>query len=353
MKILLTADPELPVPPKLYGGIERIVDSLVRGLKRRGHIIGLVAHRDSTSPVDILFPWPGLISQNKIDMVKNTVSLFASVKKFKPDVIHSFSRLFYLSPFFLSSIPKLMSYQRYPTLRTVHLATKLSKGSLHFTGLSDFICKIGEKAGGIWHRIYNFVDLEKYTFAPSVSTDAPLVFLSRVERIKGAHTAIQIAKKTGRRLLIAGNHGEKGNDGKYWKEEILPHLDKDGIEYVGPVDDTQKNILLGKALAMIVPIEWEEPFGIVFAESLACGTPVISCPRGALPEIVRNGIEGFLVNNIDEAISKVKNLNRIDRHKCRARVEQCFSAKVVVEQYENLYTTLMKSNQNKGERKIQ
>jgi glycosyltransferase involved in cell wall biosynthesis len=90
---------------------------------------------------------------------------------------------------------------------------------------------------------------------------------------------------------------------------------------------------------MIVPIEWEEPFGIVFAEALACGTPVISSPRGALPEIVRQGIDGYLVNNVDEACTAVDNLSRIDRRNCRKRVEECFSASVIVEQYEQLYQT--------------
>lgn len=97
---------------------------------------------------------------------------------------------------------------------------------------------------------------------------------------------------------------------------------------------------------MIVPIEWEEPFGIVFAEALACGTPVISCPRGALPEIVRQGIDGYLVNSVEEACAAVAKLSEIDRLNCRQRVEQCFSASAIVEQYEKLYFTLLKQKNN-------
>lgn len=342
MKILLTADPELPVPPKLYGGIERIVDLLVTGLQARGHTVGLVAHSDSTSPAKESFSWLGKRSQNKLDAVQNTFTLWSAVKQFQPDIVHSFSRILYLLPLLPSSVPKVMSYQRYPSHTTTSWGVKLAQGSLTFTGCSDYICKIGRNAGGVWHTIHNCVELEKYTFQPKVAPDAPLVFLSRVERIKGAHTAIAIAKKTGRNLIIAGNHATTGEAGKYWEQEIVPHLGKDGIEYIGAVNDVQKNELLGQAAAMIVPIEWEEPFGIVFAEALACGTPVISCPRGALPEIVRQGIDGYLINSIEDAVMAVEKLPDINRYNCRERVEKYFSADVIVEQYENLYQHLSK-----------
>ncbi|MDY7024129.1 MAG: glycosyltransferase, partial [Cyanobacteriota bacterium] len=199
-----------------------------------------------------------------------------------------------------------------------------------------------------WHPIHNCVEPEKFTFKPDVAEDAPLVFLSRIERIKGAHTAIKVAQKTGRPLLIAGNYSTTGEAGSYWENEILPHLGKNGIEYVGTVNDEQKNELLGQAAAMIVPIEWEEPFGIVFAESLACGTPVISCPRGALPEIVRPGIDGYLINTVEEACTAVENLPKIDRYNCRQRVEECFSTSAIVDRYEQLYQTLLLSPKKIG-----
>jgi glycosyltransferase involved in cell wall biosynthesis len=138
-------------------------------------------------------------------------------------------------------------------------------------------------------------------------------------------------------LIIAGNHAKSGPEFDYWTNEIAPQIRGD-IEYIGPVNDVQKNALLGQAAGMIVPIEWNEPFGIVFAEALACGTPVISCPRGALPEIIRHGIEGFLVNSIDEACDAVANLGEIDRSACRQRAEECFSVPVITDQYERLYS---------------
>ncbi|OIP69651.1 MAG: group 1 glycosyl transferase [Oscillatoriales cyanobacterium CG2_30_44_21] len=344
MRILITADPELPVPPKLYGGIERIVDLLITGLQSRGHEVGLVANAESTANAAAFFAWKGKRSQSKLDTLKNMFTLSSAVKKFEPDIVHSFSRIFYMLPILRSPIPKVMSYQRRPSDRTVRLASQIAGKSLTFTGCSDSICKIGRSAGGTWQTIYNCVELEKYTFQPNVKEDAPLVFLSRIERIKGAHTAIAIAKQCHKKLVIAGNYIENGEAGKYWYEEIEPHLDKDNIEYIGTVNDEQKNELLGKALAVIVPIEWEEPFGIVFAEALACGTPIISCPRGSLTEIVREGTDGYLINSIAEGCSAVSQSSQINRHDCRQRANEHFSASVIIRQYEQLYTKLIKEN---------
>jgi glycosyltransferase involved in cell wall biosynthesis len=356
MRILLTADPELPVPPRLYGGIERIVDVLAGEYRRLGHEVGLAAHRDSTAKSAAFFPWPGLRSQSRWDAARNTLTLWQAARQFKPDVMHSFSRAAYLLPLMLRAraLPQrtanghravhpslIMSYQRKPTQRQVRRAAKLGGRSLVFTGCSEHICREGRIGGGTWHAIHNCVDMSKFDFRPAVPLEAPLVFLSRIERIKGAHTAIAVAKRTGRRLLIAGNHGNTGEEGRYWETEILPHLGQNGIEYIGPVDDEQKNHLLGQAAAMIVPIEWDEPFGIVFAESLACGTPVISCPRGALPEIVRDGVDGYLVNSTGEACAAVARIPSIQRAECRRRAETAFSANVVVEQYLGLYFKLL------------
>lgn len=340
MKVLVTADPELPVPPTLYGGIERIIDILVKSLKTRGHEIALVANRESTCAADQLFPWPGVRSQDPFDVLRNTAALYSAARKFRPDILHSFSRALYLLPLLPARLPKIMSYQRHPGLRQVAWAARIGGGSLTFTGCSEHIRQCGLRAGGRWLAIHNCVELDKYTFRPAVAPDAPLVFLSRVERIKGTHTAIQIARRSGRRLLIAGNHGTSGEEGRYWEQEVVPYLGRDGIEYAGPVDDRQKNELLGSAAAMVVPIEWDEPFGIVFAEALACGTPVISCPRGALPEIVRHGVDGYLVASVDEGIRAVADIAKIERDTCRARAEQRFSATVIIAQYESLYKKL-------------
>jgi glycosyltransferase involved in cell wall biosynthesis len=338
MRILLTVDPEIPVPPTTYGGIERIADALVRALMRAGHEVGLIARQGSTCPASRLFAWPGQSSLSRLDTLRNTSCLMRTVRVFQPEVIHSFSRLAYLLPHLRGKRRLVMSYQREPSLRTTGLAARFAApGVLSFTGCSAYIAGRGQRAGGHWRAIPNFVDTDRMTFRHTVADDAPLVFLSRVESIKGAALAIAIARRSGVRLVIAGNHADAGPEADYWRQQIAPEIGRDGIEYVGPVNDTQKNELLGQARAMLVPIQWNEPFGIVFAEALACGTPVISCPRGALPEIVRNGQEGFLVETIDEGVDAVRRLGEIDRTACRVRAEHHFSVKAILGRYVELY----------------
>jgi glycosyltransferase involved in cell wall biosynthesis len=338
MRILITADPEIEVPPKLYGGIERVVDGLVRRYRARGHEVCLVAKPGSDCPADAFHPWPGASSLSSSDSLRNAWALRKAVRAFRPDVLHSFSRIAYLTPLLRGRTPIVMSYQRDPTPRTVGLAVRLAGPQvLRFTGCSDYIAGLGRQAGGEWEGIPNFAEMDALHFSPTVAPDAPLVFLSRVEHIKGAHWAIEIARRTGQRLIIAGNHSDSGPEGAYWRDKIVPELGHDGVEYVGAVNDVQKNKLLGAARAMIVPIQWNEPFGIVFAESLACGTPVISCPRGSLTEIVRPGIDGFLIRSIEEGVQAVGRLHTIDRATCRRRAEDAYSPDSVVDRYLDLY----------------
>lgn len=338
MRIVVTADPEIEVPPKLYGGIERVVDGLVRRYRARGHQVCLVARPGSECPADAFHAWPGASSLSKTDSLRNSLALWRAVRAFRPDVIHSFSRIAYLTPLLRGRTPIVMSYQRDPTMRTVALAVKLAAPRvLSFTGCSEYIANLGRQAGGEWVGIPNFAEMDALKFSPAVAADAPLVFLSRVEHIKGAHWAIDIARRTGQRLIIAGNHSDTGPEGEYWREKIVPEIGHDGVEYVGAVNDAQKNKLLGEARAMIVPIQWNEPFGIVFAEALACGTPVISCPRGSLTEIVRPGIEGFLIRSVEEGCEAVGKLGTIDRAACRRRAEEAYSPDAVVSRYLDLY----------------
>jgi len=260
-----------------------------------------------------------------------------AVYKFKPDILHSSSRLAYLIPLLLNRLPKIMTYHRYTGGKQITIASYIGGQSLTFTGVSQFIAKQGQPFGGVWYGIPNFVDTESLQFKPNISVDSPLVFLSRIERIKGAHHAIAIAKQSGKELIIAGNYSETGSEWDYWQNEILPEIGKNGIKYIGTVDDNQKNELLGHALALVLPIEWREPFGIVFAEALACGTPVIACPNGAVPEIVRHGIEGFHIKDVKEGCEAVFKVHSISRAACRERVETLFSRPIVVDQYEALY----------------
>src|SRR4029453_9122233 len=223
MRILVTADPELEVPPRFYGGLERIVDGVVRHLRARGHQVGLVAKPGSQCEADAFYGWPGPSSLSRADTLANSWALWRAVRAFRPDVIHSSSRLAYLAPLLRGPVPIIMTYHRDPTLRTVGLALKLSAPEvLRFTGCSDYIAARGRRAGGDWQGIPNFFEANAFAFSATVAPDAPLCFLSRVESIKGAHWAIEIARRTGQRLVIAGNHAESGAGGDNWGKEREP-----------------------------------------------------------------------------------------------------------------------------------
>ncbi|MBX9745639.1 MAG: glycosyltransferase family 4 protein [Hyphomonadaceae bacterium] len=333
MRIALTADPELPVPPRLYGGIERIVDMLARGLTARGHDVTLFAHPDSAT-AGRLVAWPGGESRSLIDTLRNAAMLATRVAAERFDVLHSFSRLAYLMPTLPSRLPKIMSYQREISPRTTRLAHALSRGTLEFTAISRWMMA-GVSDIGRWHLVPNGVELSTYTFAPTVAPDAPLVFLGRIEEIKGPHLAIEIARRVGRRLVIAGNIP---TDKRAWVEaNVLAHVDGTNVTYAGPVDDTAKNALLGSAFAFLMPILWEEPFGIVMAEALACGTPVIGLRRGAVPEVVVDGVTGFVRDDIAGLVAALSKVRSLSRAACRADAEARFSADPIVDAYETIY----------------
>jgi glycosyltransferase involved in cell wall biosynthesis len=338
MHILITADPEICVPPRLYGGIERIIDGLVGYYREQGHTVSLIARSGSTCEADNRVAWPVGKSGGVLALAKNAGCMSGAITAFKPDILHSFSRLAYLLHTLIGkSLPVIMSYQREPTGRTVKMASKIGGDALSFTGCSDYICQQGRRIAGEWRAIHNFVDCSRFAFQAEVKADAPLVYLSRIEQIKGTYEAILMAEKAGVPLIIAGNHAQEGEAGEYWAEKIEPHLKPGQVDYIGPVNDQEKIDLLGKARAMLVPIQWNEPFGIVFAESLACGTPVIASPRGALPEIVETGTHGFLVSSIDEGAEAIAKLEQIDRAACRQQAEVKFNRDVIGDQYLKLY----------------
>jgi glycosyltransferase involved in cell wall biosynthesis len=334
VKIAITVDPEIPVPPLLYGGIERIVDMLVQGLVDRGHEITLFAHPNSKVPCRLV-AYSGRKSQNTIDFIRNTFTVSRAVLAGNYDLIHSFGRLGYMMPLLPTSLPKLMSYQREPSLIQIKKALRYAKkDTLTFTGCSEYIAsQIRPLAPS--YAIPNGVPLKTYEFKSHVQATAPLVFLGRVEEIKGTHIAIEVAKKSGHPLIIAGNIPEDKQD--YFETRIRPHIDDRQITYIGPVNDFQKNELLGKALAFLMPITWNEPFGIVMAEALACGTPILAFPKGATPEVVQAGVNGYLCHSVEEMIQAVLQVSALRRADCRRIYEERFSDEAIVTQYELLY----------------
>ncbi len=335
MKILITADPFLPVPPKLYGGIERVLDMLITEYIAKGHDVTLIAHRDSKPHESCRFiPYP-----SEVDSIfTNSVLITKAYIKYKFDIIHSYSRLLYLLPLLRGSVPKIMSYQREPSLKQIKRAYQLSrKNSLVFTGCSDYISN-QIKTVAEAYTVYNGVSLENYILNDKIESDAALVFLGRIEEIKGTHVAIEMALKTNNKLIIAGNVPAECED--YFNKKVKPFL-SDQIQYIGPVNDIQKNTLLREAKAFLMPIQWNEPFGIVMAEAMACGTPVIGFNRGSVPEVVDHNKTGFVCNSNDEFLDAINNIPQINRLEVRKSAESRFSSDVISNQYLALYHKLI------------
>lgn len=341
MRILFTADPELPVPPGLYGGIERLVDMWIREARARGHTVGLCANADSTARVDQFFPWPGTRSQNASSTMRNALALRKAARAFRADVVHSSSRLAYTIPLLLTGQPVVQTYHRFPGQRQVGLAARLGGKRIAFTGISEFITRMGAPGGGRWNTVPNCIDIDRLAFQPAVPDSAPLVFLGRIEEVKGAREAIAIARAAGASLLIAGNKCSDENAVRYWREHIEPHLDE-RIRYVGPVDDAGKDALLRSSSGLLAPAQWEEPFGLVYAEALACGTPAIGTPRGGIPEIIAHGRTGFLVESVAEGVEAVRSLKNLDRRLCRQTAEERYSPRAALDRFEEVYRTVIR-----------
>ncbi len=337
MKILLINDPGIPVPPKLYGGIERIVYQLANEYTRLGHEVTLLAGPESCCDGKTITFGKNDLQKSKFQLIKEIAFVWWFLLKNhkKYDVVHSFGRLVYLLPILNKPLKKIMSYQREVTVKNIQLIHKLPNKNLHFTGCSDYI---SQKKGlvGNWHTVYNFVDTTQYTFVEKVAVDAPFVFLGRIDNIKGCHHAIAFAKKMNRKLVIAGNISHLEHEKAYFENEIKPNIDGHQITYIGSVNDIQKNELLGKAAALLMLIDWDEPFGIVMAEALACGTPIIGFDRGAVKEVVENGVNGLIIKKDAFNFLTLNKLLLINRIECIKSINE----KYLISNIVNKYTTL-------------
>jgi glycosyltransferase involved in cell wall biosynthesis len=334
MRIILTCDPEIPVPPVLYGGIERIVDGLARGYNELGHEVFLVAHSESTCQhVRKIYGWPARHSRGTINVLKNALFLNRLVRKIKPDIIHSFSRLMYLYPsFYLNNIRFVQSYQREISSKSTRLASLIGGSKLCFTSCAAHMLKNLPNKNR-FKPVFNFTDTDYYFFDKNQYREY-LVFLGRIEDIKGTSEAIEAAISTNHKLIIAGNIQE-GHE-KYYQKEIAPKLSHQSIVYIGTVNDEQKRTLLQGAKALLFPIKWEEPFGIVMAEALSCGTPVIGFNRGSVPEVVVHGENGFIVMDTSQMIKAISQVEGLNNKKIAEDAQVRFSIKQITNEYLNL-----------------
>jgi glycosyltransferase involved in cell wall biosynthesis len=332
-------DPYIKVPPAHYGGIERVVADLADGLTRSGHDVTLWAAPGSHVDGRVeAFGQEG--EWTRWSNLRNALTLggrfVAGRSRF--DVIHNFGRLAYLAPVLARDVPKIQTYMRTVNPANMATARRLGARRLRYTAVSAAIRDTGRPGGGEWSVIYNCAVPERYPFvADTDPVTAPLVFLGRLDRCKGAHHAIAVARRLQRRLVIAGNVSPLAHEQQYFDDEIAPQIDGELITYIGPVGDEEKRALLGRAAAMLLPIEWEEPFPVVLPESMLCGTPLIAFRRGGVPEGIDHGRTGFLCDRVDEMTALVGQLPAIDRGVVRAEAVRRFSDAAIVADYERLY----------------
>ena len=339
MKILLVMDPFIPVPPAHYGGIERVVADLADGLSRAGHRVTLWAAPGSRVSGDVE-PFGREGEWTWWSNVRNTLTLasrfVARVTRF--DVVHNFGRLAYLAPILPRDVAKVQTYMRTVNPANMATARRLGAKRLHYTAVSAAIRDTGRVGGGEWSVIYNCAAPARYPFNAEVdAATAPLVFLGRLDRCKGVHHAITVAERLQRHLVIAGNISPLPHEQTYFDVEVQPRIDGRLVTYIGPVDDEAKRALLRSAAAMLMPIEWEEPFPVVLPESMLCGTPLIAFRRGGVPEGIDHGRTGFLCDTVDEMAALVGRLGDLDRRAVRHDAERRFSDRAVVGEYEQLY----------------
>jgi len=337
----MTADVELEIPAIYYGGVERIVQGLIKEYLDKGNEVILVAHtNEHLDPRVRAYPWKNHSSRGMKNILENSLFLLRVVLKNRPQVIHSFSRLMFLYPVFLfTQIRVVQSYGRFISKNSTRIGKRIGGNKLQLTSCAHhMLSHLPNK--NHWKVIANFVDLDKFTYKEQALGNY-LVFIGRIEDIKGTREAIEVAVQSGIPLLIAGNINDDQMD--YFENEIKPYEQHPLISLIGPVDDVQKNEILGKARAAILPFKLkQEAFGLTIIESMATGTPVISFNIAAVPEIIEHNKSGFICNSIQEMKEAVKRIDDIPRELVRKSVEERFASAIISEQYLQLFNEIQR-----------
>jgi glycosyltransferase involved in cell wall biosynthesis len=251
------------------------------------------------------------------------------------------------------AFPAARAQTRTPTVTTLHGRLDLPESEplyRHFAEMPLVSISSAQRTPLPWVNwlatIHHGIDLDALAFAPN--HQGYLAFLGRIAPDKGLDTAIRVARRAGLPLKIAArmpldlpNNPEAQRDWHYFRDEIEPLLHEPGIEYVGEVGGAAKSAFLGGAAALLFPIRWPEPFGLVMPEALACGTPVLALRCGAAPEVIEDGATGFVVDNETELVRAVERLGEVDRRYCRAEAQRRFSVTAMVDQYERVYRRVL------------
>jgi glycosyltransferase involved in cell wall biosynthesis len=338
MRIGLIAAPWIQVPPPKYGGSEAVIDNLARGLQDAGHDVELFTVGDSRCTVPRSWVFPEAVDNMENSAIES-IHVEAAYKKLADvDVIHDHT---IIGPIFGSRA----AAPGVPVVTTMH-------GPFHQTGRMLY-SRLPERVSliAISHHqrstaaevpveavIPHGIDTEKYYEGPGGG--GYLVFVGRMSADKGVARAIETAHRAGKPLIVMCKIREEGEIA-YYNDVIKPMMVGKDVELLVEPEEGHRIDLVGKADGMIFPIQWPEPFGLVMAEALACGTPVIASPHGAATEIVEPGITGFLHEDVDDLVTAVGRLNEIDRNDCRRAAEKRFSMERMVADHVRLYRRLI------------
>lgn len=343
LKIAVIAPFEESVPPTTYGGTEAVVYTLVEELHRQGHDVTLFASGDSKVSCRLVPITPKAIGSGHSKRLREALTYQALVKVAQAlsseqfDVIHNHLTSGWQTLMFKDAF-------RAPVVTTVHfMLTDKCEATMYsqYKDMPYVSISNAQRAPlpdlNYTTTIYHGLNLKPFTF--QAKPGEYLAFLGRFSPDKGPDTAIEIAKRTGQKLIMAAkiNNFER----KYYEEKVKPLIDGDQIVYIGEVDLPGKVKLLRGAKALLNPVRLHESFGLTNIEAMAVGTPVIALSNGAIPEIIQDGTTGFICSSVDEMVAAIPKIDSIKRMACRERVERHFTAEIMTEQYLNVYRQLI------------
>jgi glycosyltransferase involved in cell wall biosynthesis len=355
MKIAVIAAPFIPVPPKKYGGTERVIYYLIKGLAELGHEVTLFASGDSEVPTGVkLHPiCPQSLPYSKDDdeeakldikrrkIMRDTIDTLKSSNEY--DIIHSHG-------------VDMTELLKRPTITTLHGPFDMSLIEYYNERTNHFFVNISEnqKEGfppylRFVQTVYNGLDPEEFTpnFAPK---EDYVCFIGRFDRQKNPHLAIELALSRGLKIKVAGKIDFFGR--RYFEEMVEPHLKNPDVEYLGEIGMEEKVKLLSGAQANIHPTGFREPFGLTVLEAAYCGTPTVAIAKGAMPEIIEQGRTGILVEDLPEAYHKIDQCFEMDRQYIAQRAKHLFNYRTMAEKYVYAYEKVIRVYEDYGSRII-